>query len=176
MESFLTQNKSLLTFYGKVARAVGWVLLVGGLLWFLAFIFWILAIKDASGELVDQIMPKLQRNTVYAISAFINDFTLPGMIALGLSQLLRFLLEPENKGGWILRHGHWILFSFAFVFVGEVCLNTNFLPGTRNPDARGLLLVSPLLVPMLARVLIVVGLGVVLKRMIAIIDESKTLV
>jgi hypothetical protein len=46
---------------------------------------------------------------------------------------------------------------------------------TLNPDTLGLLFVSPLLVPMLAKILIVVGLGVILKRVIPIIDESRTL-
>ena len=176
MKSFLAQNKSLLTFYGKVASIVGWVLLVAGSLWFLAFVFWILAYKDAAAELVHHILPALYANTVYAITAFLNDFALPGLIALGLSQLLRFLLESENKGGWILRHGHWILYGFAIVIVGEVFLKMLLMPETLDPEALGVLFVSPLLVPTLAKVLIAVGLGVVIKRMIAIIDESKTLV
>ena len=176
MTSFLAQNKSLLTFYGKVAHSVGWVLLAGGFIWFLAFIFCILAIKDAAGELVDRVMPAVHANAVYATTAFLNDFALPGLIALGISQLLQFILESDDKGGWILRHGHSILYGFAIAFVGEVTLKMNLMPETLHPESVGLVFVSPLLVPMLAKVLIAVGLGIVLKRMVAIIDESKTLV
>lgn len=173
MTSFLAQNKSLLTFYRKVTCSVGWVLLAGGLIWFLAFIFWILALKDAAGDLP---LPGLHTNILYAITSFLNDFALPGLIALGLSRLLQFIMESDDKGGWILRYGHWILYGFPIVIVGEVTLKMSLMPETLDPDSLGLVFVSPLLIPMLAKVLIVVGLGVVLKRMIVIIDESKTLV
>ena len=173
MTPFLARNESLLRFYRKFAHIVGWVLLAGGLIWFLAFIFWISAVNDAAG---DREWTGLHANIVYAITGFLNDFALPGLIALGLSQLLRFILESDDKGGWIIRYGHWILYGFAIVIVGQVTLRMSLMPETLNPDSVGLMFVSPLLVPMLAKILIVVGLGIVLKRMIAIIDESKTLV
>ena len=100
MTSFLAQNKSLLTFYEKAARIVGWILLAGGLIWFLAFIFWILAQKDAAGDLVDRILPVLRANTVYAITAFLNDFALPlpftGFLPCNFSILDKVLFLKNN--------------------------------------------------------------------------------
>ncbi|MHC4538342.1 MAG: hypothetical protein ACYTEK_03980 [Planctomycetota bacterium] len=176
MNEFIKQNRQLLKFYRLAARIFGWTLICGGIVWFLTFIFWILAYKDAAGDLVHLLLPTLCANTVYAITSFSNDFALPGLIALGLAQWLQFILQPDDKGGWMLRHGHWILYGFAIVIMGEVTLKITLMPETRDPDSVGLVFVSPLLVPTLAKVLVVVGLGVVLKRMIAIIDESKTLV
>jgi len=173
MTSFFVQNKSLLTFYRKLARSVGWVLLAGGLIWFLVFIFWILAAKDAAGDLP---LPGLHANILYAITSFLNDFALPGLIALVLSRLLQFIMVSDDKGGWILRQGHWILYGFAIVIVGEVILKMSLMPETLDPDSLGLVFVSPLLVPMLARILILVGLGQILRRIIPVIEESKTLV
>jgi len=173
MTSFFVQNKSLLTFYRKLARSVGWVLLAGGLIWFLVFIFWILAVKDAAGDLS---LPGLHANMLYAIMSFLNDFALPGLIALVLSRLLQFIMVSDDKGGWILQQGHWILYGFAIVIVGEVILKMSLMPETLDPDSLGLVFVSPLLVPMLARILILVGLGQILRRIIPVIEESKTLV
>jgi len=173
MNEFIEKNRRLLRFYCVAARIVGWVLLIGGFIWFLAFIFWILAAKDAAG---DPPLPGLHANIVYAITSFFNDFALPGLIALGLSRLLQFIMESDDKGGWILRRGHWILYGFATVIVGEVILKMSLMPETLDPDSLGLVFVSPLLVPMLAKILIVVGLGQILRRIMPVIEESKTLV
>ncbi len=175
MKAFFEQNRSLLRFYGRAARLVGWVLLCGGVVWLLMFSLWLLAAVDAAGELP---WPGAFPNLIYAGSAFLLSFAAPGLLALLIAQLIAYSLVAEGNPGWVLRHGVWILYACALVLVGQAVLRmSGWEPAaTIEPDQAGLLFVGPTLVPVLAKVLICVGLGQLLGRILPIIEESKTLV
>ncbi len=174
MKAIVEQNRSLLRFYERAARVVGWVLLCGGLVWLLIFAFCVLAAVDAAGELR---WPGTSRNLTYAGSAFLSNFAVPGLLALLIAQLIKCSLAAEGGPGWILRHGAWFLYVCALALIGQAVLRaTGCEPATGDPDRAGLLFVGPSLVPLLAKVLVCVGLGQLLGRILPIIDESKTLV
>jgi hypothetical protein len=175
MKAIVEQNRSLLRFYERAARIVGWVLLCGGIVWLLLFSLWVLAAVDAAGEWR---WPGTTRNLAYAGSAFFFSFAVPGLLALLVAQLIQYSLATEGRPGWLLRRGAWVLYACALVLIGQAVLRTaGWEPATtRDPDQAGLLFVSPSLVPLLAKVLICVGLGRLLGRILPIIDESRTLV
>jgi hypothetical protein len=175
MKAIVEQNRSLLRFYEQAARAVGWVLLCGGVIWLLIFAFWVLASVDAAGELR---WPGLSRNLAYAGSAFLVSFVAPGLLALLIAQFIKHSLAAEGRPAWILRHGGWVLYACALALVVQALLRIRGWDpaAAADPDRAGLLFVSPSLVPLLAEILVCVGSGQLLERLLPIIDESKTLV
>ncbi|MBN1360085.1 MAG: hypothetical protein JW993_05815 [Sedimentisphaerales bacterium] len=174
MQTIVESNRSLLRLYERAARIVGLVLLCGGVVWLLIFMFWVLAAVDAAGELP---WPGTGRNLAHAGSAFFASFLVPGFLALLIGQFIRYSLAVEGRPGWILRHGVWVLYACAVVLIGQAVLRTaGWESATNDPDRAGLLFVSPSLVPLLAKILICVGLAQLLGRVLPIIDESRTLV
>jgi hypothetical protein len=175
MKAVVEENKSLLRLYGRAARIIGSVLLCGGVVWLLIFIFWVLAAVDATGDLP---WPGAFKNVGYAITTFVFSFVVPGSLALLIAQFIRYVLGAEGRPGLILRHGDRILYACGALLAGQA-----FLPlvgwdvvSVSDPDRAGLLFVSPVLVPLLAKVLVCLALGQVLGRVLPILDESKTLV
>jgi hypothetical protein len=175
MASGIESNRPLLRFYQTAARVVGWVLLGAGGVWLVLFVLGILACVIAAGEMRWSGAP---RNVAYSASTFALSFAIPGVLALMLAQLIAHVLDREGRPGWILRHGTWFLYGCALVLVGQATVNLADwgLAVSRDPDRAGLLFIGPTVVPLLAKVLVCVGLGHVLGRVLPIIDESKALV
>jgi hypothetical protein len=172
MRAFIEENRGLLKFYGVAARVIGWVLICGGTIWFLLFVLCILAARDAAGELV---WPHTTENATYAISAVIFDFVFPGLIVLVLAQLLKSLIEDGGQIGRLLRFGDVILYMYAGLLIGRAVLMYQVgLPGKYG--AGHLLFAQPLVIPLIAKVLIIVGLAQILRRMLPILEEWKSLV
>ena len=175
MKAIVDKSRSLLRFYQRAARILGWVLLCGGSVWLLTFILCILAAVDAAGDLP---WPGTSKNVIYALSTFVFSFVVPGLLALLIGQFIAYLRETTGKPGCVLRHGPWVLYACGFVLIAQAILNSaGWHPSAlRDPDQAGLLFVSPSLVPLLAKVVICIGLGHILSRILPIVDESKTLV
>ena len=175
MKTLVGENKLLLRFYEQAAQVVGCVLLCGGVVWLLIFIFWVLAAADAAG---DSRWPGASRNVAYAITTFVFSFAVPGFLALLIARFIRYVLGAEGKPGLLLRHGDSILYACGAILAGQALLSLMGweTAGLTDPDRAGLLFVGPVLVPLLAKVLVCVALGQVLGRVLPIIDESKTLV
>ena len=175
MTSGIERNRPLLRLYQTAARVVGWVLLCAGGVWLVLFVLGILACVVAAGEMS---WPGAPRNVAYAASTFALSFALPGVLALMIAQLIAHVLDVEGKPGWMLRHGTWFLYGFALVLIGQAVLIASGweMPTSADPDRAGLLFIGPSVVPLLAKVLVCVGLGHVLGRVLPIIDESKALV
>ena len=175
MNEFIEKNRQLLRFYCLAARIFGWVLICGGTIWFLLFVLVTLAVSDAAGTTG---WPYTSENFLYASVSFIFEFVLPGFIALLVAQLIRYMLENEYTPGWILRYGDKVLYVYAALLIGHNILTYYILHVVlfeKNSPGR-LLLVQPLVVPLAAKVLILVGLGQILRRILLVIEESKTLV
>ena len=175
MNEFIEQNRRLLKFFYAATRICGWVLLCGGTIWFLMFVLIVLAVNDAAGTIG---WPDASMNFIYALVSFTFEFVLPGLIALLLAQLVRYMLESDYKPARILRSGDKILYVYAALLIGQntliyYALRVGFL-GKLSPGH--LVFVQPLLVPLVVKILILVGLGQILRRLIPVIDESKTLV
>jgi hypothetical protein len=174
MASFVTENKRLLRFYWKTAHSFGWGLLLAAVLLFLLFTFVILAVNDAAGQ---REWTGLNKNIYYAIAGLLFNFVVPGLISLCVSQMIRFILEVEYKGGWILRHGHWILYGSGVAILGRIILTANFISQTSGLNSLMILTSGAFsYIPTLAKIMILFGLGEILRRILPIIDESRTLV
>lgn len=170
MNTFIEKNKGLLKFYCVAARIIGWVLVLGGLVWFFLIIPSIDADISARADAL-----------LYVISSMLFDFMMLGLIALGVTQFIRYLSETGYQPGCILRKADRIFYMYAvFLILKTYCkyiwYNACYAELLQNPEVSRLLFMQPFFLPTLAKVLILVGLGQTIRRILPIIEESKTLV
>jgi hypothetical protein len=175
MNEFIEKNRRLLKFYYMAARIFGWVLICGGTIWFLMFVLLTLAVDDAAGSIG---WPHTLDNFVYSTSSYVFEFAMLGLIALLVAQLIRYMLESEYTPGYVLRFGDKILYTYAALLIGQntliyYILNRELL-STLKPGH--FIFIKPLIVPLAAKILILVGIGQILHRLLNVLEESKTLV
>lgn len=175
MKKFLEENKGLLKFYCIAARIVGWVLVCGGTVWFLLYVLCILVVSDAAGELR---WPHTLKNVIYSTSSFVFEFLFPGLIALIVAQLIGYMIANKNKDSRLLQYGEYVLYAYAVLVIGKAVLQYYLWHGIilEGQGAGGLLFIQPLIVPVAAKVLIIIGLAQALRRVMPVIEEWKTLV
>ena len=175
MNEFIEQNRPLLKFYRLAARIIGWVLICGGTVWFLIYLFCILAAVDAAGEMV---WPPALKNVIYSSSSYVFELLFPGLIAIIVAQLIAYIIADESKRPRLLQYGQFILYGFAALAVGRVILQYCLWHGIvfEGQNTAGLLFFQPLIVPVAAKVLIIIALAQAFRRILTVIEESKTLV
>ncbi len=161
MNEFIEKNRRLLKIYCISARIIGWVLLITTGTWTVR------ALSGYSSFSIPFVMP---------ITIFIH--ILVGLVVLGVAQFIRYLFETEYKPGSILRHGEKILYLYASLRVTRITL-LFFVDAKRMSDSIhyspwGFVVTNGL--PVVASALILVGLAQILRRVMPIIEESRTLV
>ncbi|MHC4087397.1 MAG: hypothetical protein ACYSU3_17330 [Planctomycetota bacterium] len=179
MNTFIENNRPWLKLYCTLARIIGWgILIMAGA----GTIFQILAMNILFGN----------HSSAYRflfVKSVLFQGVLPGIIVLGIAQFIRYLFESEYKPGHILRYGDKILYLFAFLIMVGVIWQHLIISG--NVMQLDIFLImnniglyfKGMILPMLAslviavpKVLILVGLAQVVKRIMPVIEESKTLV
>ena len=167
MNQFIEQNRGLLRTYCVAARIIGWVLLtVPGIV---AVIVVLRGPLPSANKLY---------NILYMVQAVVLNFMLLGLVALGIAQFIRYLFENQYQPGWILRNGTTILYACAvLVLAGSVVQYSFHVTVMGSASNFSLLLILlPVVLPAVAKGLILIGLAQVLRRIMPIIEESKTLV
>jgi len=170
MNEFIEKNRGLLKFYYIAARIIGWMIVfMGGihLVWFLSEPLW----RDVKWE---TILPYLPQNLQFML----------GLVVLGIAQFIRYLSEKQYQPGWLLRHGDKLLYLFAFFQIVKAigsCSNFTVLITSRTnynlANVCQAVIVGLFLVfSTIATILILVGLAQVLRRLMPVIEETKTLV
>ena len=161
MNEFIQKNKGLLKFYCVAARIIGWVLLITAATWTVSHL------SGYSSFSIPFLMP---------IIIFIR--ILVGLVVLGVAQFIRYLFETEYKPGWILRNGDKVLYLYAALRIVMITYlffrNAKIMGNSSYYSAWGFLEANFL--PVLAGALIFVGLAQILRRVMPVIEESKTLV
>jgi hypothetical protein len=175
MKRFLEENKGLLKLYCTAARITGWALVCGGTVWFLLYALCILAVSDAAGKLR---WPHTLKNAAYSTSSFVFELLFPGLIVLIVAQLIEYIIANKNKHGWLLQYGEYVLYTYAALVIGKVVLQYYLWHGIifEGQGVRGLLFIQPLVIPVAAKVLIIIGLAQALRRIMPVIEDWKTLV
>jgi hypothetical protein len=171
MNEFIERNRRLLYFHCKALRIIGSLILIFGLVSGCATTILVLlskiGIRDAP-------------NLFYAMftwpSSFLN-FIFFGIGVLGLGQFIRYLIDRNYKPGWILRHGEIILYLYALLYIlNEVWFYTNAsIYGTSSFYTLVFVILATAF-SRIAIVLILIGLGQILRHLLPVIEESKTLV
>ena len=159
MNEFIEKYRRLLKIYCVAARIIGWVLLITTGTWTVS------TLSGYSSFSIPFIMP---------ITIFIR--ILVGLVILGVAQFIRYLFETEYKPGWILRHGEKILYLYALLTILSVVWVYTIAPSDFSPDMYSGVSVILVVISTAVRVLILVGLGQILRYLMPVIEESKTLV
>jgi hypothetical protein len=102
---------------------------------------------------------------------------IPAIFALGVAQLITYSLQEQEQPAWLLRHLDKVLYLYTVLLIVD---QVWFLKRTGQGFVGGLgfplsFVLYPLF-PAMAKALALVGLGLLLRRLLSIIEESKTLV
>ncbi len=170
IQTFVEKNRKLLLFYYWAMRVGGWV--------FLALAF--LTAAGKSFALTTRIGDWQEFNRFLQHDVPWGTFSngLPtGLLALGIAQLIRYLLKTDHKPDWILRNADKLLYTYTAILIGYYCWigTTEVISHFNEPydfPLRLIFLIAFILVKLLA----LVGVAEVLRRAIPMIEESQTLV
>jgi hypothetical protein len=168
MNEFVKQHQRLLHFYCEAARGIGWMLLL---------------VVPSIGVLGTLLSGSVKSNwlsgkILYSVLViFLNSMSL-GLVLLGVGQFIRYLFDTECQPSWMLRNGARLLYACAVVVLVSYVLQQLWYTSLMKNVSNSLLLWRLLLtaIPALAKALILVGLGRILRRVLPVIEESKTLV
>ena len=102
---------------------------------------------------------------------------IPAIFALGIAQLITFVLEEQEQPGWMLRHLDKVMYLYAILLTANEIwflkrTGQGFIGGVSFPVV---FLLYPLF-PTIVIALVSVGMGLLLRRVLSIIEESKTLI
>ncbi|MHC4240435.1 MAG: hypothetical protein ACYSUC_11920 [Planctomycetota bacterium] len=168
MNEFVKQNKKLLQLYCLAARIIGWVLLLTPPALIALVLLWSRLGEPTDGRQLPP--PDLSLSHI--------AYFMLGLVVLGIGQFIRYLFQTEGKPGWILRNGDKILYLYA-VFTVVLAWSTvrmMFYFGREFP-IKHLIHMGFLWIPVaFAKALVLIGLAHILRRVLPVIEESKTLV
>lgn len=168
MNEFIEKNRALLHSYCIITRIIGWLLLIGAI---------VVPIVQPLSGLSARDEHRFFR--IYLLcQQIILCYLLIAIVLLGLAQFVRYLYDSEYRPGLILRHGSKVLYIYAVALIAYPFLTLYFKMrayGYAGAKTSLLYLLFSLL-PLVARALIFIGMAKVLKRMMPMVEESKTLV
>ena len=164
MNEFIEKNRRLLKIYCVASRIIGWGFLVTAGIWAISILSGYVLLRTASAMLTEPIII-LTRIVV-------------GLSILGVAQFIRFLSETEYQPGWILRYLDKILYLYAAIRIVCIVFLFFYVANLRGNSLNNYLWRYIFFngLPDLAGPLIAVGLGQILRRVMPVIKESKTLV
>ncbi len=156
-----------LRFFCIALQLIGWVLIFLGIMWSIYSMCGGVRRESDINEI-----PKV----LTVISWFILDFAFIGLMAVILAHLARYVFDRNFHKSLLLRCGDKILYLFAiFTVCWAIFRWFYFLKIIEDSNWRRLL-IEPLILPTVAKVLILVCVGQILKRILPIIEEYNTLV
>ncbi|MFZ0033683.1 MAG: hypothetical protein WAK60_01670 [Sedimentisphaerales bacterium] len=181
MVQFIEKHRRLLQAYCLIARILGWLLILGGIFWLFAIV------KDFQSNVeniqveADFLVIVVLSFGAYLASSFVYAFGIPSILAFAIVGLLDYLLRPKTRPPLILGMIDKLCYIYAIIlilkaYIGYFWLVKFLAISKMSEPARILLLVQPLVGPTIAKVLLLVGVGMILHRLLPVIEESKTLV
>jgi hypothetical protein len=171
MNEFIEKNRRLLHFYCETLRTIGLLILILGVVGVCAIMMLVLLSKFG----VWYAPESFEMIIAMPLGAFKIFFI--GIGIRGLMQFIRYLVERDYKPGWILRHGEMFFYLYALLTVLSVVWMYTIAPSYLPPSlyTRVFFIIVAAL-STTVKVLILVGLGQILRRLIPVIEESKMLV
>ena len=173
MNEIIEKNRRLLHFYCETLRTIASVILI---LSFLAvFAMTIFALLSKFGYWP---APKpFNMNMIALLPSYLKAI-LFWIGILGLAQFVRYLYENDYQPGWILRHGDMFFYLYALLTILEavwIYMTNDHSPSLSVGLNMGFA-VLPIVVKVVVKVMVLVGLARILRHLMPVIEESKSLV
>lgn len=163
--------------YNKLAKVFGWFLLVVGGGWLVLATIFLAFVLPRQAEPAPW-PPSMIFELVYLRA--ISHFILPGFLAFSLIQFFRYLTDLDFKPTWVLMKSYRALYLWAalqliwiFIYALDFPTNPEVLKEPQNLFVRVFI---GNLAPGVIRFLILIGLGHAVRRLLPILEESRTLV
>ena len=172
MNEIIKKNRRLLHFYCEILRTIASVILI---LSFLAvFAMTIFALLSKFGY-----WPATKPFNM-AIITWLPSYLKAILFwigILGLAQFVRYLYENDYQPGWILRHGDMFFYLYALLTIlGAIWVyKTNYHSPSLSVRVN-MISVFSIVVKVMVKVMVLVGLGRILRHLMPVIEESKALV
>jgi hypothetical protein len=171
IETFTSKNRTFLHRYCLMARITGWMLLLLGFPW-----LWLKTVSVVTRIGRWKEMKEAWDN----VPAGLFMFLVFGMVALGISELIRYLMKEDYQPGRLLRQGDKFLYFYACcVLLNSILIYLldypRAIPST-TPMVWRIIAIVVLVLVTLGKVVVLVGLGQLLKRIMPVIEETKTLI
>lgn len=172
MNEFIEKNKGFLKIYCTTAQISGLLLVVAPIV---GIIIGILTGSVSKGHRPH--IPNIIQIS-YVIQAAVLNFVFLGLVALGVAQFIKYVFESQDQPSFLLRIGDKILYIYAGLLILGAVLQWVFQMMVIKATAPPTLLISfaALILPAAVKALILIGLGKILRRVMPVIEESKTLV
>ncbi len=163
---FIAENRWLLRLCAQVARFCGLLLLLGTGVLVAVMVVFSITMSEGSNA------PSSRSEFLSKVPALLFY----GFVALILAEFISYLLAEQGEPKWILRHGDKVIYAYVLyslaVFV-RAAPQAVRVEGASGMDLLGLAL---LVASGVVHGLIWVGLAIVLRKVVPIVRESKTLV
>jgi hypothetical protein len=172
MMTFIEKHQRMLKIYCVIARILGWYLFGAGFVYFIVLIH----PYNPPGQ-----QPKPDF-ILYIVLTFTCNFIIPAFLAFSISGFLDYLLDSKTKPHFLVLVTDKLCYAYAaFLVFNNFAANfwltgTNFFKAHGLSDSNLIVLFQPFLGPTLAKALMLVGIALILRRLIPVVEESKTLV
>jgi hypothetical protein len=179
MNELIEKNKRSFRFCCGAVQIIGVLLIVMGVVWFILVVsrseVSLIRLHGKASESAVDDFESIQYILTVA-SWLVFGFMVPGLAAVGIAQFAGYLFAKEGQPAFVIRHGHIFFYTLGgFEIFWAYFRYALFINLIEDSYAR-VLWTQPLLLPTLAKVLLLIGLGQILKRILPVIEESKTLV
>lgn len=174
MANIIEPNKRLFNTYHLLTKIIGWGLIALGIMWTTVKFS---ALLTRVGNL-DEFGSFMRYEMPWGLVSYIAT----GIVTLGISQFLKYLIDDQYHPGWLLKHAFALISIYAVtlaVLLTVSCIIScvNAVTNTDNGLATELMiLIFSSLFFGGAQVLILLGIALFIKNVMPVIEESRTLV
>ena len=167
MNEFIEKNRRLLHFYCETLRTIASIILILGFLGVFAMTIFTLLSKFGYWPATKP----FNMNMIAFLPSYLKAI-LFWIGILGLPQFIRYIVEKDYKPGWILRHGDMFFYLYALLAILEAVWI--YMTNYHSPSLSDMGFVT--VFSIVVKVMALVGLGRILRYLLPVIEESKTLV
>lgn len=168
MNAFIEENKGLLRNCYICANVLGWFLLVLGSL---SVFGNSVALTSRMGDWVmfkDYYFSSVPWNVINGVPV--------GLLALGIGQFIKFICDKDYRPGRILRNADKLIFIYAILFAVSVAIHFIRRFGFWDNWIEMIIRVLALVIVGVGKTMLLIAVALILKRILPVIEESRTLV
>ena len=168
IHTFVEKNRRLLKTCCVAARIFGWISLSMGCLAVVGNSFALITRIGDWAMFQDYFRNDVPWHVIQGIAA--------GLLALGIGQFIRFVYDNDYRPNWVLQNAKQLLYIYAVVFGISLIIHGIMAFPYWDHWAEITIRLLALVIYGAGVILLLVGLALILKRIIPVIDESRTLV